>query len=484
MPTRPIALEDVPGLSQARTVELFGRHVNPGLTALLKVGGYTRFAPAKAEGIYIHTAGGRRLRDFVSSYGALNFGHNHPRITAALAAMLRERRLDLSKELISPYAAALAHNLCLLTPPGLDLCYFCNSGTEAVEAALKLAARAFAGKRRQFIYTADSLHGKTIGSLSVTGGEKYRQFFPLLPGHRVPYGDADAVERLLARDAASGRPRIAGVIVEPIQGEAGVILPPAGYLSRLREVTENFGVFLIVDEIQTGMGRAGYFLACEKEGVVPDIIAMAKSLGGGVCSIGATIYSRAVMEQAYPDPHDCLVQTSTFGGRSTACAAAIAALEVLAEDDLCARSRDLGAAFLQRLRDLAGNYPEWIREVRGQGLMIGIEFRDTICDQARYLPLKIPGLKAVVRENLPGMIAASLLERYNILGTLMLNNRLVLRVYPPLVAEWDDLEHFASSLEDLMAAGPKKMISGRVNYAVRAAGLDFIRSWAGAKRKG
>lgn len=478
-----INLDDIPNQPYTKAVQLFRDHINPGLVSLLEIGEYTSLIPKYAEGPYIFGSDGRRVIDFVSSYGALNFGHNHPVIAGAVIKSIEAQRTDLSKELISPYPAFLAHNLALLTPNGLDQFYFCNSGTEAVEAALKLAARFFQGQRHQFVYASNSLHGKTIGSLSVTGGRKYRQYFPLLPGHEVPYGDAQAIDTLLQADARNPFPQIAAVILEPIQGEAGVIVPPEGYLSQVRTITQKYGVLFIVDEIQTGMGRAGYFLACQREGVTPDIIAMAKSLGGGICSIGATIYSQLVMQRAYPDPHDCLVQTSTFGGRSTACVAALAALEVLQNEALPERSRTLGDLFMRRLLELQDKYPQWIKEVRGQGLMIGIEFQESISDSANYLPLKIPGLRAVIKEHLPGMVAAALLKQFNILGTLMLNNQSVLRIYPPLTIQEDDLHYFVDSLDTLLAQGPKSLIKNRVNYAIRASGLNVIRSWAGAMLK-
>lgn len=477
-----IKLDDIRQQPYSKAIQLFKDHINPGLISLLEIGEYTSFEPQYAEGPYIYGSDGRRIIDFVSSYGALNFGHNHPGISKAVIKTMQEQRADLSKEIISPYPAFLAHNLALMTPKGLDQFYFCNSGTEAVEAALKLAARFFQGRRGKFIYAQNSLHGKTIGSLSVTGGPRLREFFPLLPSYEVPFGDPQAIDAILTTDSQQDKPQIAAVIVEPIQGEAGVIVPPKGYLTEVRAITQKHGVLFIVDEIQTGMGRAGYFLACQKEGVAPDIVAMAKSLGGGICSIGATIYSKKIMKGAYPDPHDCLVQTSTFGGRSTACAAAIAALEVVQNEELTTRSQKLGKIFMTGLNTLQQKYPHLIKEVRGQGLMVGIEFQEDITDNVAFLPMKIPGLKAVIKQHLPGMVAAALLKQFNILGTLMLNNRSVLRVYPPLTIPEADLHYFIDSLDNLLAQGPKELIKNRVNYAIRSSGLNFIRSWAGALR--
>ncbi|RUM35013.1 MAG: putrescine aminotransferase [Desulfobulbus sp.] len=474
-----IKVEDVSSRPREESVELFRKHINPGLVVLLEMGEYTAITPVHAEGAVITTQENKHILDFVSSYGALNLGHNHPQVLNAVQEVTENKRVDLSKELLSPYAAYLAHNLSQVTPADLNKFFFCNSGTEATEAALKLAARCFKGKRPQFIYAKNSLHGKTLGALSFTGAPRLREYFPLLPGFEVPFGKSEAIEKVLSDK--ENLEKIAGVILEPIQGEAGVIVPPAGYLQEVRAICDRYGVLLILDEIQTGMCRTGAMFACNHEQVIPDILVLAKSLGGGVASIGATICSEKVFATAYGNPHECLVQTSTFGGRSTACAAAMAALTVSVNEDLAERAARLGKKMLADLRKIQKKHPGWIREVRGRGLMLGIEFDENILKQAKsYLPLHIPGLKTVLREHLPGMVAAALLKQFGILGTLMLNNRSVLRVYPPLIIAEKDLDYFIRSLDALLAQGPKNLVKNRVNHALSSSGLKFITSWTGA----
>ena len=477
--TAMVRVSDVADRPRAEAVELFRKHINPGLVTLLEIGEYTAINPVRAEGAVITTDDDKKILDFVSSYGALNLGHNHPEVCRAVQQLAEAKRVDLSKELLSPYAAYLAHNLTSITPGDLNKVYFCNSGTEASEAALKLAARCFKGKKPQFIYAQNSLHGKTLGALSFTGAPRLRQHFPLLPGFEVPFGDSSAIERLLA--VPEKNKEIAGLILEPIQGEAGVIIPPEGYLQEVRAICDRYGIMLILDEIQTGMCRTGAMFACQHERVVPDILVLAKSLGGGVASIGATICTEKVFAAAYPNPHECLVQTSTFGGRSSACAAAMAALDIFTGQQLAERAARLGSRLLEQLHEVQARHPGWIKEIRGKGLMIGIEFDENILNQARtYLPLHIPGLKNVLREHLPGMVAAALLKQSGILGTLMLNNRSVLRVYPPLIIEEKDLDFFVNALDTLLARGPRELIKNRVNHAVSSSGLKFITSWTTA----
>ena len=478
MPTM-ITVSQVTSRPRAEAVELFRQHINPGLVTLLEMGEYTVLDPLRAEGAVITTTEGKRILDFVSSYGALNLGHNHPEVWRAVHRLAEEKRVDLSKELLSPYAAYLAGNLSMITPGDLNKFYFCNSGTEATEAGLKLAARCFKGRRPKFIYACNSLHGKTLGALSCTGAPRLRKHFPLLPGYEVPYGDSTALTRLL--DNRWQREEIAALILEPIQGEAGVIVPPDGYLREARAICDRYGILLILDEIQTGMCRTGAMFACDHEQVVPDILVLAKSLGGGIASIGATICTEKVFSTAYANPHECLVQTSTFGGRSTACAAAMAALNVFIDQDLATRAARLGDRLLAGLKELQNKHPGWIKEVRGKGLMIGIEFDENILKQAKsYLPLHIPGLKNILREHLPGMVAAAMLKQAGILGTLMLNNRSVLRVYPPLIIEENDLDYFIRSLDAILAQGPRTLVKNRVNHAISSSGLQFITSWTSA----
>lgn len=472
-----IPLAAVPEHPWHEVIALSRKHLNRGLIDLLEVGEFTAIDPVRAEGAHIIDRSGRRILDLVSSYGALNLGHNHPRVRAALDRFHAEARLDLSKELVSRYGAALAHNLSLLTPGDLDAVYFCNSGAEAVEAALKLAQRYFDGKRSRFVYARGSMHGKTIGALSVTGGEVYRDCFRLLPQIEVPYGDADALERAMSAAPRKGEGALAGVILEPIQGEAGVVVPPAGYLTAARALCDRHGVLLILDEVQTAFGRTGRMFACQHEGVVPDILATAKSLGAGMISLAATISRSAVYRRAYGSPSSCLVQTTTFGGRASACAAGLAGLEALIADDLPARAEAVGGRLLQRLRAVAARHSSWIADVRGRGLMIGIEFRADLVDRLGSLPLQLPGVRTVLRKHIPGMVAAALLKQHDVLCTLMLNHKGVLRVYPALVAAEAELERFCAALDQVLDQGFDTLVGERVRRSLSRGGLKFLFPW-------
>jgi len=374
-------------------------HINAGFLSVLSFMDMGE-AEVRADGCYVTDSRGRRFLDFLGGYGVCNFGHRHPRIVERV-----HRQLDLMplscRLLLSEPTAELAAKLAAIAPAGLAHVFFCNSGTEAVEGALKLARAST--KRPNVVYTTNAFHGKTFGSLSVTGREKYRApFAPLLAGFvEVPYGDAAAVEAAIDEHTAA-------VIVEPIQGEGGIIVPPAGYLRDVRRITAEKGVLLILDEIQTGMGRTGTNFASEAEGVLPDMMTLAKALGGGVMPIGAVLGTAQVFAPLEENP---LLHTSTFGGNPLACAAGCAAVDVLLDEKLALNAAKMGARLLPALKELAAKHPSLIRDVRGRGLMVGLDFVDQDASE---------------------VFIASILRREMIVA-FALNNPGVIRLEPPLI---------------------------------------------------
>lgn len=357
-------------------------------------------AEAEAQGWTIRTLEGREFIDCVGGYGSYSFGHRHPRIVAAVTEQLNRMPMS-SKLLLNPLLAELAYKLAQITPAGLEYSFISNSGTEAVEAALKLA-RLSTGKPG-IISARNAFHGKTLGSLSSTHREQYQSpFKPLMAMFgEVPFGDLAAAEAAIDEHTAA-------IMIEPVQGEGGIIIPPEGYLSGLRELTSQRGVLLIVDEVQTGMGRTGYNFACQRENVNPDIMVLAKSLGGGVMPIGATLGTAEVWAPLELNP---LLHTSTFGGNELACAAAITALDVLVEEGLASQSQQHGAHFLDGLLALAAEYPQLIKEIRGIGMMIGIDMHSSDISQ---------------------MFIANVLEQ-DVLVAFTLNHPGVIRIEPPLM---------------------------------------------------
>jgi putrescine aminotransferase len=389
----------------AGVVDRYRDHVNPYLAEFLSFAGFG--VEVHGEGCYIQDHTGRRFLDCLGGYGTFALGHRHPRVVAAVKEQLDHLGMS-GKAFFSKPAADLATELAGIAPAGLQYTFFSNSGTEAVEAALKFAK--IATGRARIISTIGGYHGKTLGSLAVTGREKYRtRAEPLMPGVEfVPFGDAAAAGTAIDE-------RTAAFIVEPIQGEGGIHVPPDGYLRAIREACDRAGALMIADEVQTCIGRTGTMFACDHEGVAPDLMTLAKQLGGGVMPIGATMGTASVWERVFAE--NALMHTSTFGGNPLACAAGLAAVRVVQDEDLVARSRDRGALMLDLLNAMRTEHDGLIADVRGRGLMIGVEFAS---DEIGEL--------AIV-----GMLQRGMCAAYT------LNNPRVIRLEPPLIISEDEV---------------------------------------------
>jgi putrescine aminotransferase len=426
------------GLSQKAMGELFGKYVNPGLKTLQSVVGFDkRFV--RADGVSVYDEDGNRYLDFVGGYGCLPFGHCPKDILAALDEV--KEVPNYLQVMTSPYQAALAHDLAQIAPDGLEITFFSNSGTEAVESALKLARGAMG--EGVFVYCSGAFHGKTLGSLSVGGREKYKKpFVPLVPGTvEVPFGDAAALEKALREN------KVVAFITEPIQGEGGVIVPPPGYLRKARELTEKYGALLILDEVQTGFARTGKMFAADHEGVRPDILCLAKALGGGVMPVGATMATKKVWERAYGGLSRAVLHTSTFGGGARACAAALATIGKIAREGLVEKSARLGAYCLDGLRTLKERY-KIIEDVRGMGLLMGIEFRKP----GGILDILTAGsVNKIAEEYCGALVASELMKRHRVISVYTLNNPNVIRLEPALIVEKEEIDFVLNALEDVLS---------------------------------
>jgi len=399
------------------TIEKYRRYVNPGLAALMDFVGF-HAVEWSGDGMLVRDSQGGEYLDFLGGYGVFALGHAHPRVVRAVQE--QAARLPLSSRvLFNRPMADLAEQLAQITPGALQYTFLCNSGTEAVEGALKLA-RLATGKT-QIIGTVGGFHGKTYGGLSASGREVYRMpFQPLLPEFiHVPFGDVEAV-------AAACTDQTAAVIVEPVQGENGVITPPDTYLPALRRLCTARGILLILDEVQTGLGRTGKLFACEHWDVVPDIMTLAKALGGGVMPIGAFVGTPEVWEAFTPNP---LLHSSTFGGNELACAAGLATIAAIREDDLPAHAAMMGERLLPGLRAIGEKYPGTITEVRGKGLLIGMEFTD---------------------RDIAALVIAGLAQQ-RILAAYTLNNPCVIRFEPPLIVQQEHIDRLLAALETSVA---------------------------------
>ncbi len=340
------------------------RHLNDQMVRVLKTLGYD-VGFCRGVGQYLYDRDGERYLDLLSGYGVFAIGRNHPALREALKSVLDADLPGLVQFDVSPLAGVLAQRL-IGYMPYLDKVFFANSGTEAVEAAIKFARAAT--RRPGLIHCEHSFHGLSYGALSLCGDAVFRTGFePLLPEcTAVPFNDLAALERALSARTA------AAFIVEPIQGK-GVNLPDDGYLREAAELCRRHGTLFIADEIQTGLGRTGRFLAVDHWGVEPDMVLLAKALSGGHVPVGAVITKKRIYDKLFDRMDRSVVHGSTFAKNDLAMAAGLATLDVIENERLVAQAERLGDRLRRGLSDLVGRY-EFLREVRGKGLMLGIEF--------------------------------------------------------------------------------------------------------------
>lgn len=450
-----ISLEEACGFNRQDIREYYSRYVNPSLVKVMSLLDFDiKFV--RAENFTVWDAEGNEYLDFLGGYGALNLGHNPPAVLEALTSV--SCRPNLLQASLNPLAAALGHNLAQVTPGELGRSFFCNSGAEAVEAALKLA-RAYQRDRRKIISCRGSFHGKTFGALSVSGRDKYKApFAPLLGDcEAVDFGDLSALEeKLTAQDAAA-------FIVEPIQGEGGVIVPPQGYLAGARELCSRYGALLIIDEIQTGFGRTGWMFACEQENVAPDILCVAKSLGGGVMPLGACITQPWIWDAVYGGIEKYALHTSTFGGNTLAMAAGIAALQEITGRDLANQAAQKGAYLMNKIKALPDKH-HLLKEVRGQGLLIGLEFNQP--DLGLLDKLSFGKISQAADEYFATLVSGELLHKYRIITAYTLNNPQVIRLEPPLTVSREALDKVVDALGQILQGGFAKVTAGSIGSAV------------------
>lgn len=319
------------------------------------------------EGLY-----GEEFIDCLGGFGIYTCGHRNPMILDTVKAQLDHQALH-SQELLDPLRGYLAKAMADITPGDLQYCFFTNGGAEAVEMALKLARIATGG--RWYISTVGAFHGKTMGAISMGGKSTYRTpYIPMVQQvQHVEYGNAEDARKAIRNLVAVGE-KVAAMIVEPIQGESGVIVPPAGYLQELREICDEYGVALIFDEIQCGMGRTGTMWRCEAEGVTPDIMTYGKAFGGGIMPITGIICKPSMWTQELID-NPWLLGSPTFGGNPVCCSAAIATIKYMIDNDVPGTCAKKGVLLKSGLESLKAKYPEVIDDVRGLGLMLAVEFK-------------------------------------------------------------------------------------------------------------
>jgi acetylornithine/succinyldiaminopimelate/putrescine aminotransferase len=428
--------------TKQQALDQFAQYINPQKVRVMRAAGLD-IIEERRSGPWVWDADGQRFLDCFTSAGSFNVGRRNPRVVAAAHAAVD--RLDHGNFLLcSREKAELAARLAELAPGDLSCTMFATGGGEAIDFAIKLA-RGATGRPR-IVSAVNGYHGHTGFALSAGGRAAFRQpFEPLMPEFvQVPFGDIDALEGVVDEQTAA-------VLLEPIQGEGGIVVPPPGYLQGARALCDRSGALLVLDEIQTGLGRTGRWWASEHYGVVPDIMTTAKSLGGSLVSIAATVFSEELREFLIPNP---FIHLSTFGGSDLACAVALEVLAVIEETGLVSHAAAMGERLFAGLRPLVAKYPEVVAEVRGLGLMAGIQYTEDSFGPRMSYHLARHGVLAIYSGNQPA----------------------VMRLMPTLVIEEDQVDLLVDALDrsiaDLLSgAGPEESAPARPRRRpVRSAG--------------
>ena len=443
----------------------YAQHLNPRFHDLLRLVGFEKQF-VRGEGPYLFDEVGDRYLDAIGGFASLSLGRNHPVVRDALEQALRIAPPALVQFETPPLAVALAESLKQFVDRPDDRVFFVNSGAESIEAAMKIA-RAATG-RPGFAYWSNAFHGLTLGALSINGADWLRRGFePLMPGCReVPFGNLDALRRALEDES------VAAFFFEPIQGK-GVIPHPAGVLKEVAEICRDTGTLLVADEVQTGLGRAGAVLASRVDGVEADMVCLSKGLSAGTVPLGAILGRAPIFDRVFDSVERSVVHSSTFRENPLAMTNGLAVLHVLREERLIERASEYGAALIRGLRRVAADVPG-IREVRGRGLMIGIEI------DPPALAIELPGIAGRTPTLVAQALVVRLLAKHRLLAQSTSKGSGVIKIVPPLVISNEDVdwivEAFRESLVEI-GRGRGAAVRGLLGMLQRAPGVVVRESF-------
>ncbi|MFO7984627.1 MAG: aspartate aminotransferase family protein [Desulfatiglandaceae bacterium] len=447
---------------RGETYELHRRYLNPQFVRVLEVIGFNRNYTS-AKGARLIDEKGREVLDFLAGFGVFNIGRNHPLVARVVREMLDADPASMIQMDAGTISGLLAEALASLTPGDLDAVFFTNSGAEGVEGALKFARQATG--RSQVVYCERGFHGLTLGALSVNGNEEFRaRNEPLLPGCiPVPFNDLTALETALSEND------VAAFIVECIQGK-GVFVPDDDYLPGVRRLCDQHGVLLIADEVQTGLGRTGRMFAVNHWDVIPDILVVSKALSGGIIPVGAVVTKREIHSRIFDCMDRCFAHSNTFGQNDLAMAAGLATLHVIAQENLVEHSARMGNYLMEGLQGLADRY-EMLKEIRGKGLMMGLQFGEP----ASFTLRKRWNLLHRMNEDLfCQIITMPLMQRHHILTQVAGHGLDTVKILPPLVIQKADADYFLEAMESVLKKAHK--FPGSAWSTVMNMGLRTLKS--------
>lgn len=443
--------------------ELYRNYVNPRQVELIGSFGFGRVLAKSASGLRIVTTDGREILDFTGGIGVLNHGHNHPRILEARKRFQDQSRMEVHKNFLSPYVAALSHNIAQLLPEDLDISYFCNSGAEAVEGAVKLAYKYHDGERKYILHSDISFHGKLLGSAGLTGSSELAFKFPTIPNiGSFVYGSIDSVKDAVEKyRSPTGQSDIYAIILEPFNATT-LRSCSTDFLKELRKICTDNDIVLIFDEVYSCWAKTGELFNFMGHQVIPDIVTMAKSMGGGKASISGYTTRKPFFMKAYGSLHHAIIHSTTYNGFGEETITAIEAINIVVEDDYVGRSKRIFDQLNGGLRKLQEKYPDFISEVRGSGALNGVILNDSVIPGLKtalsFVPNEFFSDDLFMAKLLTAAVISELYNKYGVLTFYGVNREIPLIMSPSLIAEEKDINILLDALDKTLSTGRLKLI--------------------------
>lgn len=460
-----LSIADAENLKIDEVWDLYKEYVNAPQVKIFRAFSYGNDLFSHSEGMYLYTKDGRKILDFTGGLGVLSHGHNNPKILSARLEFQAKKRMEVHKLVFSPYIAALSHNIAQLLPGDLNICYFPNSGAEAVEGAIKAAYKSHKGKRKHILFADISYHGKLIGSGSVSGLIQHQWDFPRMENtHSFAYGNIDSIERLVTElRSADGTSDIYAIVIEPYVTSS---MTECGetFLRNLRKLCDSEGMVLIFDEVYSGWAKSGtlfYFMRFND--LIPDALCMSKSFGGGKSSISAYVLRTPLFKAAYGTDNDALLHSTTYNGFGEECATAIEAVRIMVEEDYPGKSQKIFNYLKPKLDHLKEKYPTQISEVRGVGTLMGLKLKspyDFVEKALMNVPMKfIKNKTEFINKITAAAVVEELYKTHGILMTVAPSKQGMIAVTPSIIAEQQEIDYFVNGLDASLQKGLAPLIN-------------------------
>jgi putrescine aminotransferase len=456
--------EECANFSIDETKNLYEQFVSKSQAELIGLFGFGRTTATHAEGMYIYTSDDRKILDFTGGIGVLSHGHNHPRILAARQKFQELKKMEVHKNFLSPFVAGLSHNIAQLLPGDLNSVYFCNSGAEAVEGAMKMAYKFHEGTRSKILHSDISFHGKLLGAASVTGSPELHFDFPQIPGtESFKFGAIDDIrEKIKSLRTPDGESDLYAVIIEPFSASSLQACSDE-FLTEVRSLCDEEGIVLIYDEVYTSWAKTGPLFYFMKSGVAPDIVTTSKSFGGGKASISAYVARESIFREAYDNKRDATLHSTTYNALGEECVTAIEAINIVVEDDYVGRANHIEQKLGLALRTMQEKHGSLIKDVRGSGALWGIVIDSSIggvlSSVIEPLASRLAHDDQIFEKLVAGSVISHLYNKHSILTFFGSNQDLALIISPSLIVEDEEIDRFVDALDETLSTGKSRLVA-------------------------